>query len=86
MFTVLESSQWPEVGLFAGMTFHLGNFDECLMITNAYGMKGQYCLVEGTYNLLDEDVIKPEVPIEWPDNELSTWSALQMVTKNSSMR
>lgn len=82
---MLESSQWPEVGLFAGMTYHLGNFDECLMIS-AYGIKGQYCLVESAYRFHDYRFMKSnrdnidQIVVEWPTDELSAWSALQMVS------
>ena len=78
---MLESSQWPEVGLFAGMTYHLGNFDECLMIS-AHEIRGQYCLVEGAYNLFDKGYNQDniETVVEWPKDELSAWSALHMVS------
>lgn len=77
---MLESSQWPRVGIFAGITYHLGNYDECLMVTS-HTFQGQYCLAEGTYDFnnveSNHDLLQP---VEWPTENLSAWEAIKMVS------
>lgn len=75
-----ESSEWPSVGLFSGTTNHLGNWDECMMISSN-SIKGKYCLVEGTYRFdkLINDRLQHEA-VEWPGDELSVWEILKMVS------
>ena len=74
-FSVLESSEWPSVGIFSGTRYHLGNFDECTKIS-AYNIRGQYCLAEATYHY--PDTLQNEV-VEEPDEKISAWDALTMV-------
>ncbi|XP_065201228.1 nose resistant to fluoxetine protein 6-like [Planococcus citri] len=75
---MMESSEWPSVGIFSGMVAHLGNYDECLKISS-YGVKGQYCLAEVDYDY--PDVSLSEL-VEVPDEKRSAWEALTMYQKN----
>ncbi len=80
--SVYESSEWPSIGIFSGMTTHLGNYDECLLVS-MHNIKGKYCLVQGTYNF--SDLIGQKLATdadEWPSDELSVWEVIKMVSKN----
>lgn len=78
-----ESSEWPKVGLFQGKLAHLGNFDECLVV-DVYGIKGQHCTIESTYDFEEIGDIKLKHPLDTPNQESSVWVALQMVCTKSS--
>ncbi len=77
---VLESSEWPSVGLFTGMMHHLGNWDECLRV-HEYDFRGQYCLPAAKFEVDFEepDIENPEDWIYWPNEDLSVWRILQKV-------
>lgn len=75
---MLESSEWPSVGLFSGRLDHLGNYDECLSISS-HEIKGQYCLAQVIYNDLDEHPDFGKNPVQDPDQKISVWEALAMV-------
>ena len=72
----MESTEWPEIGIFAGQTHHMGNWPECVSV-NAYGMKGQYCMPSATYDFRPEQVnfTIHEIPAE----ETSAYLAIKMV-------
>lgn len=76
---VLESSEWPRVGLFSGVTYHLGDWAACLR-SSGPNIKGQYCLVEATYNF---KYGKFELPapdwVDWPPENASVWEVLTLV-------
>ena len=78
--TVLESSQWPYVGIFSGMLEHMGNFDECLWV-NSHGVKGQYCLAKATYDHQADPTAARMVSgeLDLADETKPAWSALKMV-------
>ncbi|XP_065211070.1 uncharacterized protein LOC135839121 [Planococcus citri] len=75
---MLESSEWPLVGILYGLVNHMGNYDECLSISS-YGIDGQYCLVEAMYNY--PDALHSEV-VENPDEKISSWEVVSMYGKN----
>lgn len=81
-FSVMESSDWPSVGLFGGTLDHLGNWEECMMISSR-GVKGQYCLVQAKYTvsnrLMNRTVIESRKPDGKPDENDSTWNAIEWV-------
>lgn len=73
---VLESSEWPSFGIYAGIVYSLGNYEECLLVSE-YGVKGQYCLVTAIYDKTQkQDSINS---YEWPDERASVWDALEKV-------
>ncbi|XKL64935.1 hypothetical protein PGB90_005021 [Kerria lacca] len=72
---MLESSQWPYVGIFSGITYHLGNWKECVVISE-YNVTGKYCLVETTYHRLNEQEITNSEN-DFPDEKASVWSAIE---------
>lgn len=74
---VLESSEWPSVGSYAGMTYSMGNWDECLRVAQ-YDVKGQYCLVQATYDYTLNNTT--DVEYKWPDERASIWNALETVS------
>ena len=78
---MLESSQWPFTGIFSGMLDHLGNYDECLWV-NSHGVKGQYCLVQATYNYEVDKIPTRKISgsLELIDEMKSVWSILKMVS------
>lgn len=73
----MESSEWPSVGIFSGMVDHLGNYDECLSISE-YGIEGQYCLAQTKYDYPDDPAYHKQ-PVEKPNPKASVWEALIMV-------
>lgn len=73
---MLESSQWPSFGIYAGTMYSLGNYEECLLVSE-YGVKGQYCLVSAMYEKKEKP--KNLNPYEWPDERASVWNALEQV-------
>lgn len=75
-----EASEWPSVGVFAGMTYHMGNWDECLKAAPS-NFKGQYCLSELNYNFAVDNEVDLNVFnwMDWPQENLSVWSVLKMV-------
>ena len=77
---MLESSQWPSVGIFSGMLDHLGNYDECLWINTEF-VKGQYCLTQAIYDyeINDESVRKIQGQLDFADETKPAWNALKMV-------
>lgn len=75
----MESSEWPRMGLFYGVTYHLGNWAECLR-SRGPNIKGQYCLVEATYNFTYAAFEKPDPGwVDWPAENESVWKILKMV-------
>ncbi|XKL64038.1 hypothetical protein PGB90_004124 [Kerria lacca] len=74
---LLESSDWPSVGIYSGMLDHLGNWDECVLISS-YNIKGQYCLAQAKYTLTDISLHKPINITDKPSEESSVWSAIEM--------
>lgn len=75
----MESTQWPSFGVFSGTVDHLGNFDECLLISS-HGVKGQYCLARGIYNIIDSAKYPREPSVvEKVHPESSVWSAIESV-------
>ncbi len=46
----MESSEWPGVGILSGMTEQLGNWGECLLISN-HNLTGRYCIVNAQYDI-----------------------------------
>lgn len=78
---MLESSEWPSVGLLSGTTTHLGNWDECLLVSMP-NMQGKYCLIEGSYGF--DKIINNNSAlevVEWPSDELTVWEILRMVSR-----
>ncbi|XP_065206402.1 O-acyltransferase like protein-like isoform X2 [Planococcus citri] len=75
---MMESSEWPSVGIFSGTGAHLGNFEECLTISS-YNIKGQYCLADAIYDY--PDILQNEL-VEVPDERISAWEAVLMYEKN----
>ncbi|XKL64934.1 hypothetical protein PGB90_005020 [Kerria lacca] len=71
---MLESSQWPSVGIYAGMTYHMGNFDECVMISKST-FSGKYCLVNAAYEIPFQN----DIPLlsEFANENDSVWKALK---------
>lgn len=75
---MLESSEWPSVGLLAGTTIHLGSYDECLLVSTT--IRGKYCLVEGSFGydkIMNNSALEA---VEWPSDELTVWEILRMVS------
>lgn len=75
-FSVMESSEWPSVGIFSGMVNHFGNYDECLTVS-MQGMKGQYCLAQAMYDY--PGYSSTSELEEVPNEALSVWDAMLMV-------
>ncbi len=74
----MESSEWPVSNVFGGMTFRLGNWQECLLVSK-YNLIGQYCLIN-----VDYDVNLKEIEdnlLDWPDDGASTWDVIEKVRK-----
>lgn len=64
----------------------MGNFEECIK-TRAYGVRGQYCLVNFKYSLYGEELLKYKAivpPNDFQDmnHEASVWEALIRVSVN----
>ncbi|KAK7588223.1 hypothetical protein V9T40_005468 [Parthenolecanium corni] len=78
---MLESSEWPSVGVYAAMTYSMGNWDECLRV-DQYEIKGQYCLVEASYDWTENfENNKTDNKYTWPDERASVWNALKKFNK-----
>lgn len=75
----MESSEWPKVGLFSGVTAHLGNYAECLR-SRGPGIKGKYCIAQANYNLTTS-ISYIFIPgwNQWPNENASVWSIMKMV-------
>lgn len=77
--SVMESTEWPRIGLFSGVTTHLGNYAECLRARGP-GIKGQYCLAQATYNFPATIFDRPAPGwTQWPEENASVWKIIQMV-------
>lgn len=79
---MLESAQWPYVGVFSGMLDHFGNYDECLWVS-AHGIKGQYCLAQATYDFEVDNNSSHQVSagsLDFADETKPAWNALKMVS------
>lgn len=74
---MLESSEWPSVGVYAAMMYSMGNWDECLRISE-YNVKGQYCLVNATFDPLKSE---PNPDLDQLKEKASVWDALKKVIK-----
>ena len=78
---VLESSEWPSVGLFSGKLFHTGDWDECLKASGPASIKGKYCLVQAHINV--SAALKSERTYfddtGWPDEGASAWDIIDAV-------
>ncbi len=74
----MESSQWPNTGIFAGMTSSLGNWQECLLVSK-YDVTGKYCLVELHYDLNQQRA--QNTSSLWPDEGASVWDVIESVRK-----
>ncbi len=77
---MLESSEWPAVGVLAGVTDHFGHYYECLNIKGPE-FKGKYCLpqAEISFSVKDDDCLATrknsyKVPPECP-----AWNFVEMV-------
>lgn len=78
---MLESSDWPTLGLLSGITTHLGNWAEC-MEANGGGVSGQYCLVQAklNYTLYEEEDYSEELAgVNIKLNDASAWQVMQKV-------
>lgn len=78
---VLESSDWPTLGLLSGITTHLGNWAECLE-ANGSGVSGQYCLVQAKFNYKlpeEEDYCDELTSDNMKLNDASAWQVMQKV-------
>lgn len=79
----MESSQWPLFGIFAGITHHFGNWDECHQATPP-DFYSQYCLVTAKFNFsynptLDEGSFEWNT---WPGEQRSAWDVIQLVSNH----
>ncbi len=77
-FSVMESSEWPHGSIYSGVTYRLGNWYECLLVSQ-YNVTGQYC-----WATLDFDTSHHRVSnssLEWPDERASAWNALEKVSE-----
>lgn len=77
----MESSEWPRIGLFSGVTTHLGHFSECLRSQGPAGIKGQYCVAQATYDfaISTADHLASEKWADWPKENASAWEVLKTV-------
>lgn len=75
----MESSEWPKVGLFSGVTVHLGNYAECLR-SRGPGISGQYCIAQANYNLTTAiSYTFVSGWNQWPKENASVWRIMKMV-------
>lgn len=75
----MESSEWPRVGLLFGGTTHFGHWAECLK-SEGPQFKGQYCLVEASFNFTFEEADHtPPAWVEWPRENSSAWKVIKTV-------
>lgn len=62
------------------MTYSMGNWDECLRV-DQYEIKGQYCLVEASYDWTENlENNETDNKYTWPDERASVWNALKKVS------
>lgn len=84
-----ESSQIAPVGIIGGNNYQMGNFEECIK-TKAYGVRGQYCLVNFKYSLYGEELLQYKAKVPPNDfrdmnHESSVWEALIRVSVGSKL-
>lgn len=78
--TVLESSEWPTVGIFSGSSVHMGDYSECLK-SEAPRFRGRYCLVSGVFRFnLAAGAVNNSGWTNWPDENASVWAVINEVT------
>ncbi|XP_065211272.1 O-acyltransferase like protein-like isoform X2 [Planococcus citri] len=76
---MMESSEWPLVGILSGKVDHMGNYDECLAISS-YGIGGRYCLAKVEYHYSDT-AARSEL-VQEPDKRNSVWNTVNIYEKN----
>lgn len=84
VIAVTESSQKEPLGIIGGNNYQMGNFEECIK-TEAFGIKGKYCLANFKYSLTQEQWLrfqKMVPPSDFHDinHEESVWQSLVRVS------
>lgn len=78
-YLVMESSEWPSVGLFAGRMNNFGSYDKCLSISS-HGIEGRYCLVEVIWTSYPKNYIPDTNSVQHTLEEQSVWKRIATVS------